>query len=843
MLDPQTIEYWPGKKTGDAYHPALWHMLDVCAVAKCLIEKRPVTGNDAWDQGIVQLIALHDLGKISNSFRKQIRGEAGRQVSHAQLSFVLLQHYDELLEEQLGGSPRGRRAFYAAVAGHHGGPPELADGLGTDERRWWNNIGQDAEEVARDVIVALGNLFPGASLEGLSNNDAKVFSWKVSGLTVQADWIGSNSEWFRYQLSDISIASYWEQTLLRANQAVDKAGLHHATPRANATVLSVDYTPRPMQQAVQQIDLPEGPTLVLIEDATGSGKTEAALALASRMMEAQKGDGLYFALPTMATSNAMFARIRSVATELFDGCPSLGLSHGRAEQNPQFQEIRGKDGSDPDEPVTCGNWLADDRRRILLADIGVGTIDQALLAVLPTRFNTLRLWALSSKILIVDEAHSYDPYMGAELCALLKFHAMLGGSVIVMTATLPKAMRAGYAKAFQQGLRMRSNPLQIESDSYPQLTVVGGSQVEIRKPDPIPAVCRKIKAHRVDEAQALELIRAGVKQGAACVWIRNAVDDAIAAVEKLRAKGIASDLLDLLHARFTVADRLDKEKAAQERFGRDGTDRTGRVLVATQVVEASLDLDFDLMISDLAPIGSLIQRAGRLWRHMDQRPEGQRPVPGPALHILSPDPDEVDDDKWLRQVLKAGSWIYPLTDQWRTARAVFGAGEICAPDGLRELIEAVHGQGQEEVPEVLERAESEDMAKPMIERQMAHNQLLKTHQGRVVQDYLAAAQKTRSEEKLATRLGIPQVTLRLANNGARGLEPLANSWETSEVQVSRKRYEKAGRVDQKKPEIAKLKESWPQWKCEAIEIVPVGREGEISEKLQYRADMGLMLLA
>ena len=160
--------------------------------------------------------------------------------------------------------------------------------------------------------------------------------------------------------------------------------------------------------------------------------------------------------------------------------------------------------------------------------------------------------------------------------------------------------------------------------------------------------------------------------------------------ETLEGEGISADLL---HARFMVADRLKKEVELQARFGRDGTRDRGRVLVATQVVEASLDLDFDLMVSDLAPIGSLIQRAGRLWRHMDLRPVRERPVPGPVLHILSPDPENVEDGRWLHRVLPAGAWVYPLSDQWCTARAVFALGAIRAPDGLRQLIEAVHGSG------------------------------------------------------------------------------------------------------------------------------------------------------
>ena len=231
-----------------------------------------------------------------------------------------------------------------------------------------------------------------------------------------------------------------------------------------------------MQAAVGEIALPDGPVLALIEDATGAGKTEAALILAARMMEAGKGDGFFFALPTMATSNAMLARLEEIVPRLFDGRPALALTHGRATMNERFREIRGRDGSDasggPSCGPSCGSWLADDRRRILLADVGVGTIDQALLAVLPTRFNTLRLRALSGHILIVDEAHEFDPYMEAQLQRLLQFHALLGGSAIVMTATLPLGMRAGFIKAFQKGRGIRRPP-DVEGHAYPMLTVIG----------------------------------------------------------------------------------------------------------------------------------------------------------------------------------------------------------------------------------------------------------------------------------------------------------------------------------------------------------------------------------
>ena len=813
------VDAWPGKIIDGEYHPALWHMLDVAAVANRLLEYRPLSGDSKVDRAILFLVALHDLGKISNAFRDQITGQASRAQYHSQLSFVLLQEYDDLIGDIMGGEPEPRRALYAAVAGHHGGPPEEDDAR--RYRRRLRAVGPEACAVVPKFLHAVAALFPDASLDGIDN--VCPLTWRVSGLTVQADWIGSNSDWFGLQPAGMNVSDYWHQAQAQAAIAVSNAGLHRSCLRQDARILA-DKAPRPMQEAVQDIDLPEGPALALIEDATGAGKTEASLILAQRMMAQGKGQGVFFALPTMATSNAMLERVAQVAPVLYEGRPSLGLSHGRAAHNDIFRQIRGNDGSDPQEPVTCGQWLADDRRRILFADIGVGTIDQALLSVIPTRFNTLRLWALSGKILIVDEAHDYDPFMEVELCRLLRFHAMLGGSAILMTATLPQQMRNEYAEQFQRGLGVEC-PEKIHGTAYPQLTVVS-DKIDCYQPAPVPATRREIKVKRTETEQALEVIVDGVSEGAACVWICNAVDDAIATVQLLRARGVTADLL---HARFIVADRLEKERGLQDRFGPKGKARAGQVLVATQVVEASLDIDFDLMVSDLAPIGSLIQRSGRLWRHE----RGKRPVDGPCLYIVAPDPDVVIDSRWLHRVLTSGGWVYPVSDQWRTARAVFDKGVVSAPEDLRGLIEAVHGSNTCPVPEALGGVEIENEAKVMVERGIARNQLMEPG------CYLESAQGVYDEDRLATRLGIPQVTLWLARRSAGVLEAYASTWEESEVRMLRSQYEKLGGVNQETPEIQAVKAGWPEWRKGSIQIAPVSDDGEIVEGLRYDTDTGL----
>lgn len=831
-MDGICITDWPGKSfegCSPDTHPALWHMLDVAAVAGVLLEQRPLTGDAAQDRALQFLVALHDIGKFSESFRAILQGHKNEAARHWRHSYTLMNYLlDDNIAALIGGYETVRTVLYAAVAGHHGGPP--ANHNQRELRRHKAQIGAGLD-AAVAAISALAPIFDGASLEGLQDVDA--LSWALSGLTVQADWIGSNAAWFPPQLVDMTPEAYFTGAQKRAEKAVAAAGLFTGTPRPQADILA-GLPPRPMQVAVADMVLPEGPVLVLIEDATGSGKTEAALILAGRMMAAGKGAGLYFALPTMATSNAMLSRLQSVAPQLFSGKPSLALTHGRAGMSPAFQEIR----EGRADGISCSDWLADDRRRVLLADIGVGTIDQALMAVLPTRFSTLRLWALAGKVLIIDEAHSYDPYMEVELQALLRFQARLGGSAIVMTATLPTHMRTGFARAFQEGLGVEPTP--IRGLDYPQLSLVA-QKGECQKVVPVPATCRRLAVHRLAEAtEAVTLIAGAAAKGTACVWVRNAVDDAIAAVAALRAAGIEADLL---HARFTMQDRLQKETAVQARFGRNGTGRAGRVLVATQVVEASLDLDFDLMVSDLAPAGALIQRAGRLWRHMEERPASARPVTGPALHVLSPDPDAVEDSRWLHKVLNGGAWVYPQDLQWRTAREIFDAGEIVAPEGLRALIEAVNGDTP--VPAPLQSAEQERIGRFISEAAQARNVLANAMQP-YGQDQM---EKVFDDLRFPTRLGVAQTTLRLARMKAGRLEPLAGpgrfGWALSEVQVSKARYDRLGGVDQEDAAIRAAKADWPKWMREMVVdnrvvLAPVDAAGNICEGLRYEKSTGLI---
>lgn len=850
----QILKRWPGKssETGQ-FHPAVWHMLDVGGVALKLLKiRRDRLENrlwkESWEQAMAFLVALHDIGKISCSFQSMLLKQPPRQSRrwpHWQHSYRLLKDNDDFFEEKFGSSEEARAILYKAVAGHHGGPPQHFDSRKIREQRI--SIGKEAREDARMVLAEIAKCFPKANLHGLEEDTSSKLSWPLSGLTVLSDWIGSNQDWFPPKDAAIPIREYWSSTCRCAKDAIRKAHLGQAQLLKGAArhVLERTNTSRPMQEVSGSIKLPDnGPVMALVEDATGAGKTEASLILAARLIGSGRAKGLFFALPTMATSNAMLDRLEHIVPRLFEGKPSLALAHGRAKFSERFQKIQGRDGSDPIDElgVSCGRWLADDKRLVLLAEVGVGTIDQALMAVLPTRFNTLRLWALSEQVLIVDEAHSYDPYTRTQLERLLWFQAMLGGSAIVMTATLPRSSRDKLVAAFQKGLGDGHPQLTASSDAYPVISIIGPDVAKSRPVAPAPETCREVEVRRLESTEeVVDIISRASKKGAACVWIRNAVDDAITGIEILRAAGIEAELL---HARFALCDRLEKERRLQDRFGREGRGRAGRVLVATQVVEQSLDIDFDVMVSDLAPIEVLVQRAGRLWRHMDRRPECDRPVDSPILHVLSPDPNPAKvDDQWLRHVLPSGSWVYPRDIQWRTAHAIFSRQNITIPTELRSLIEEVHGDVCEELPCGLEHVEEETIGNRHAETWNALNRLIDPNSG-YAQEQMA---KIFDDERYPTRLGEPQVTLALARDNNKVLMPYSGEsellgWALSEVQMSERRYRMfEDSLNQDTPEIKTAKSRWAKGREEFVRIAIVRDNGHVCNGLRYCWDRGLIV--
>ena len=223
---------WPGKLDDqDRRHPAVWHMLDVAAAAELIVASGPLSRlPQGWQRGIVFLIALHDCGKISHAFRAQIetRRPPPEHCRHWQLSLQMLLRLDEVLAGFLGGEEVPREVLYAAVAGHHGRPS--ARDIGAIGRKQREQIGPAAMAAGRDWMELLTTLFADASLEGMSEAEAKRLSWLVSGTTVQADWIGSNADWFPFTGPEPSVAEYWKMARGQAQVALGKAGLLQSQP-------------------------------------------------------------------------------------------------------------------------------------------------------------------------------------------------------------------------------------------------------------------------------------------------------------------------------------------------------------------------------------------------------------------------------------------------------------------------------------------------------------------------------------------------------------------------------------------------------------------------------------
>ncbi len=855
-----------GEEVPDEYpwHPAAWHMMDVAAVAGVLLRARREQTRrmaerlgeeeEAFIRLCTFLVGLHDIGKFSAAFQckaprfwpERVLGPF-RTVAdkhHSEAGFWALQAAlrDELLQALgLEVFRQPSATIIAAITGHHGEPPGFPD---VDGMQFGEPELAAARAFMRDLVRLLA---PSCAACIDDERLQKRFSFWLAGLCVVADWLGSNRTFFPFEPPEIDPAAYWcEYACPRAGRAIAGAGLLPAPPARRG-----DYArffdipaPRPLQERVADLHLPPGPTLAIIEDATGSGKTEAAALLAWRMMRMGKAGGLYFALPTMATANAMHERFSGVFRRLFEGGerkPSLALAHGRRTLNPrwyatlQLARLPRRDfagnGNGQGMAATCAAWIADDRRKTFLADVGVGTIDQALLAVLPTRFQSLRLHALSDRVLVVDEAHAYDAYMSHELETLLRFHAAQGGSAIVLSATLPRKRREALAAAWRQGLEDgggEQRRWECRARDYPLITVAGSTGLrEHGGIAPATHTVRRVAVQRLaDERQALEAVRAAVENGAAVAWVRNAVDDAIAAMRLLRERNIPAQLF---HARFAMGDRLRIEEDVLKRFGKHAgaSERRGRVLVATQVVEQSLDLDFDLMVSDLAPIDLLIQRAGRLWRHMDVRPARRRPVAGPNLLVIMPDPAGVVDDQWLFR--HGGKGVFVYRDHallWRTARVLFDTGAIDAPRDLRRLMESVYGVERLPAPEPLQRFDDEALAGRYADETIAKYNLLALDDGYVrMQGWL-------DEDRKPTRLGEPTRILRLARIRNGNLAPWCvdaggePSWPLSEVGVPARWLEGVQVHPHWRERVEALRQDWPKWESRILPA-PVDDEGNV----------------
>jgi len=815
------FEFW-GKAQpaydGPNWHPLVCHSLDVAAVGREIMARhtalaRALSRLFGWSEVDVLswtalLLACHDLGKFARSFQAKVPEHLpacfGEEVGpapvydHGAGGLLFYDHYPSMfgLESR---EPDIWRPLVSAVTGHHGAPPQSTTEGKPALRRAFGDPGIEAAcAFVPEVMGILGCTRP----PSLSRGHGKQASHMVAGLAVLADWIGSAQRWFRYSRPPAELPDYWPTALQRAALAVEESGILPSAPATQlhyTSLVGPTVVPTPMQRWAAETEIPDGPALFIVEDETGSGKTEAALMLAHRMIVRGHGEGIYIALPSMATANGMFDRMARAYLDMFAAGtePSIALAHGGRDMHPGFRRAILAAAAEPGTNIAfgegtetasaaCSAWIADDRRRSFLADAGVGTVDQALLAVLPARHQSLRLLGLARRILILDEVHAYDAYMRREIEALLEFQAGLGGSAVLLSATLPTRVRHRLADAFARGTGEQP-PNADKAQSYPLVTVCSHNG---RRSVPVPGDIRRARTLPVrllrSVGAALDEVARSAADGQAVLYIRNSVDDALDAHAELSARGL--DVM-LFHARFALRDRLRIERRVMDTFGKASStaDRCGQVLVATQVVEQSLDLDFDAMVTDLAPVDLLIQRAGRLWRHARAERTGR-----PELLVVAPPTATEPDERWFARMFPRAAYVYSDHARlWLTARIVEQTGTIASPSGLRGMMEAVYGEAADaDVPEAVLVGIWDADGRAAAERSFARPLDFGT-------GYLCDGGAWDSDVRTPTRLqDDPQVTLRLASVHGRGLQPYAHSdapdeswraWRLSEVNVPARR--------------------------------------------------------
>ncbi|MFE7464236.1 type I-E CRISPR-associated protein Cse1/CasA [Streptomyces sp. NPDC057499] len=656
----------------------LWDSWVPGSVKALVAEALPLGGGDAR-QLAVYLACAHDTGKATPAFACQVEGlahrmrlagldmpdqkqfgEDRRMAPHGLAGQLIMQ---EWLGERFGWSGRASAQFAVVAGGHHGTPPDhdQIHDLGLHPRLLRTQ--GESEAVWRSVQYEL--LDACARRAGVVERLAE---WKtvrlpqtvqvvLTALVIVSDWIASSSELFPYNPSSWASSNGKDGETRRLDAAW--AGLELPEP----------WRPEEPEQSAEELfrerfDLPDGARirhvqeeavrmarsmpaagLLIIEAPMGEGKTEAAFA-ATEILAARTGaGGCLVALPTRATGDAMFPRLLSWLKRLpSDGPRSVVLAHAKAalnevwagmlkESSRTIAAVELDGGNEITGPGRAGlarpaglhahQWLRG-RKKALLSSFAVGTIDQVLFAGLKSRHLALRHLAVAGKVVVIDEVHAYDAYMNTYLDRVLEWLAAYRVPVVMLSATLPAARRRELAAAYAGDETAElADALHLPDDAYPLITAVTpGGVVRTARPEPASGRRTEVSVERLDDGlpALAERLERELRDGGCALVVRNTVDRVLEAAAHLRER-FGAQAVTVAHSRFLAADRARKDTELRERFGPGGDRPAGpHIVVASQVVEQSLDIDFDLLVTDLAPVDLMLQRMGRLHRHPRTRP-------------------------------------------------------------------------------------------------------------------------------------------------------------------------------------------------------------------------------
>ena len=629
--------------------------------------------------------ALHDIGKAHPSFQyrsvgvyealkkagvKDLQRNGEAKFRHEQYGANLLR---QLWKQETDIPCKVLELLAAVIRLHHQGKAEYKSINLQDSSHW--------PEIHRDLELRMRRLFsPDFSASSLMNVDA--LGMLLTALLVLCDWVASSSDFGVFAGGTDEDCYAWSKQ--RAGIVFRRFGL--IVNKEIAFPISTDFCAfwpeipreglRPLQRACETL-LDGQAALTIIEAPPGEGKTEAALYLAGQICRQRKLHGIYMALPTAATSNQMVERVRKLfAQHDIDG---VRLLHGSAWMVDDISALPEQLSLDEDASQAA-DWLRP-LRRGMLSENAVGTVDQAMASVLRIKYGMLRLAGLSEKVLIIDEIHAYDTYMSRIISRLLQWCKALRIPVILLSATLQQSQKDKYIRCFSDQTR------QTGSMEYPLITQVNdsGETVYTKVDDAFVHMQFRFKA--VQGLGDIELIvdlaqRMTIDGGCVCIML-NTVRRAQEVYLELKRRG-DPDIM-LFHARFRMARRASIEKECLDVFGKGKVRPHRKILVCTQVVEMSLDLDFDGMITELAPVDLLIQRAGRVHRHEgNPRPETMRDR---KVVVLTPGVEAPVD---LEKRYMPFSGIYApcvlhATEQWLGKEQ-----NVRMPEDVRACIERVY---------------------------------------------------------------------------------------------------------------------------------------------------------
>jgi len=755
------------RRNRDRIHLLLYHLIDVGLVSHAMWQ---IVFTESFRQQIATMLyvtpseagrfvafmaALHDLGKASPAYQNKyaplwlrekfqeigllIAGEhynvKTREVPHATVTTWAL---PTLLAEYEGYDYKFAEKLSIALGGHHGNwpRPDATEGIKDDVYPLWN-------EIRRDLYWELRAVFPPPQIAvALSPHDLNTLLTLFSGLVSVADWVGSDADYFALESEVVGTRHYAAKAADGAQKALYKLGWQGWQPSGTVRDFSQAYAylnfdkPRSVQQEIiaAAIDAP-APTLLIIEAPTGIGKTEIAQYLTDVWLQKHNGRGFYIAMPTQATSNQMHDRTKQFLAHNYpNDLLNIPLVHGNAMFDEGQAAIQlNQVGDDQESGVVAMSWFVKKSKQTLLAPFGVGTVDQTLLSVLQTKHFFVRLIGLSHKVVIFDEIHAYDTYMSTLFERLLRWLNAIGTSVIMLSATLPTATRQKFVKAYNgQELYLDPN----EPLPYPALTIAHAEQppktIQLTKPEDITLHLNWLKDH--SPQTILKFLQYELADGGCAAIICNTVkraQDIFMLLEEALKQGtieIKHENLLLFHARFPFAWRKPIEDTVLAKFGKPDAEIGDRrpaphekaIVIATQVIEQSLDLDFDVMVTDLAPIDLILQRAGRLHRHELRNPTRYLPR---RLTIAPPDLEDglpnfgVDELVYERYLLL------------QTYRRLDGRPALTIPKETANLIESVYtdciSDEEEQWQNALKTAHQKMKSDQHIQGQKAKQTLIK----------------------------------------------------------------------------------------------------------------------